>query len=411
MAVSLRACRVGSRVEGLVDGAEGVERGFELGLTVGVEVRRSTDRARRWRRRRPASARSPAGERADAAARPTRPAARATAWSGCGERARPGGRARRPATWAHSPRAGGAAAEHDLVDRLPGERLDEGQQPAQVVGGALDRGPHEVDAPGVEREVEEAAAHRAVGVGRERAGEPREEEHPAGARLGGRRARRRARRRGRRSAWSPSASVAWTSSPEHVLDRLAGHAVLGPHEVVAGQRARHREDLVVEVDRHVVDRVEQHAVVPMRGRRARPRTRRWRTRRRGCRSCPAAHDHAGREPELRRPSPGAASPTTASTVRRAAGGGRRRRRTCATRLGVVLGHAERAVVAQLAREHRATGWRRSVPVRRRVTKSITSSYAAVGVVDVGPVVLEVEHVAERQARCRSAGCRGARSRS
>ena len=46
---------------------------------------------------------------------------------------------------------------------------------------------------------------------------------------------------------------------EHVLEHLAAEAVLRAHDVAVDERARHREDLVLEVGAEVGDRVDEHA--------------------------------------------------------------------------------------------------------------------------------------------------------
>ena len=125
------------------------------------------------------------------------------------------------------------------------KRSTSGQQPGQVVGRALDHGPHQVLPGGVQGHVEEAATGLPVRRRGDRA-------RPARAGT----ARHRHRGRGGQRHLEVGERTVEQGHP--VLHRLARQAVLGPGQVAAGDGAGHRDQLGVQVDPLVGHGVEDH---------------------------------------------------------------------------------------------------------------------------------------------------------
>ena len=203
------------------------------------------------------------------------------------------------------------------------------------------------------------------GGGRQRAGQPRQEQHAPAPRPSPRAgAASSSSNDARRAVVGESSSTCSTDS--------AGDAVLGPHQVAAGHGARHRQRPRGR-GRPPGGRWCRAARRSCRrpGRSVRDRTRRWRTRRRGCRSCPARTTTPAGRPEPRRPRRRAARPTTPSTgdQRREALGVDARHRH---QVGVVLGGARRSGCRTAGRRTSSPAWRPADRSGARFTKSIGS---------------------------------------
>ena len=177
----------------------------------------------------------------------------------CGSRSGATGRSRMSASvCTHCRGAGRAAAEHDLLAAVAGEPLDDRQQPAEV----------EARRPRSRRGRGAGARCRARGRGTRRACVRRRSVRAIPrARAGTARCRCRARTApstvsscGERIGGRVVAELVGRVHHvlEHVLDDLARQPVLGPDEVLARERARHREDLVVEVGAELLGGVEHH---------------------------------------------------------------------------------------------------------------------------------------------------------
>ena len=278
-------------------------------------------------------------------------------------------------------RACGAPEEHQRGAGLAREALDLGQEPGQVVGGALDHRPDEVLAGRLQRDVQEAAPGLTVTGRGHRADHPGQEEDAPRPRLG------------RRQCGLQMGEGA-VQQGHAVLNGLARDPVLGRRQVVVGSGTGHRHQLGLQVPPLVGHRVENDGGRPHGD------------------PDPAVGQHAGGQPAGRTvvepgpdPDPPGQAQLVGDGVAQRADDGVDRHQLGQARpvdpaegqeLVVVVGHPERPVVVELGGEHRVLGRRRPA---RETGHDVVHGLQVVGGdgVDIRSLPLEVEEVAQRQA--------------